>query len=122
MNIGIDIVECKRVAGLISDKVFSVNELKYIHAKHDALPTVAGLFAAKEAYFKAKGTGIIKSELPKVEVGHHAGGQPFYVNDSQCALSISHTEDTAVAVCINFQDFCLFYRIYKHNAKQRLSN
>ena len=102
MNIGIDIVECERVAGLINEKIFSVEELAYIHEKCDALPTVAGLFAAKEAYFKAKGTGIIKSELPKVVIGHHASGQPFYVNDPKSALSISHTKTTAVAVCINF--------------------
>lgn len=102
MNIGIDIVDCERVADLISDKIFSANELAYIHQKQDALATVAGLFAAKEAYFKAKGTGIIKSQLPQIEVGHHADGQPYYVNDAQSSLSISHTNTTAVAVCIIF--------------------
>ena len=102
MNIGIDIVECKRVAGLINDKVFSTKELEYIKQKQNALSTVAGLFAAKEAYFKAKGTGIIKSQLPLVEVGHRTDGQPYFVNDLQTSLSISHTETTAVAVCIIF--------------------
>ena len=48
MNIGIDIVECERVAGLVSEKVFSVKELDYIHQKRNALSTIAGLFAAKE--------------------------------------------------------------------------
>ena len=100
MNIGIDIVECERVAGLISVKIFSADELTYIHQKHDALPTVAGIFAAKEAYFKAKGTGIVKSELPKVVVKHRENGQPYYANDPQSVLSISHTDTTAVAVCI----------------------
>ena len=47
MNIGIDIVECKRVANLISNKVFSQSELNYIHSKNDSLQTVAGMFAAK---------------------------------------------------------------------------
>ena len=102
MHIGIDIVECGRVAGLINDKVFSTKELDYIKQKQNALPTVAGLFAAKEAYFKAKGTGIIKSKLPRDEVGHRADGQPYYVNDAQSSLSISHTNTTAVAVCIIF--------------------
>ncbi len=102
MNIGIDIVECDRVANLISDKIFSVEELDYIRKKKHALPTVAGLFAAKEAYFKAKGTGIVKSELPKVVIGHHANGQPYYAHDTQATLSISHTATTAVAVCIIF--------------------
>lgn len=102
MNIGIDIVECERVAKLISDKVFSNEELVYIQQKNGALETIAGLFAAKEAYFKAKGSGIIKSELPKVEIGHHESGQPFYLNDPHATLSISHTTSTAVAVCIIF--------------------
>lgn len=102
MNIGIDIVECERVANLVSPKVFDAEELTYIEQKKRALPTVAGLFAAKEAYFKAKGTGIIKSELPRIIIGHHADGQPFYVNDAHASLSISHTNTTAVAVCIIF--------------------
>ena len=102
MNIGIDIVECERVAGIVNDKIFSAEELAYIRKKNQALPTVAGLFAAKEAYFKAKGTGIIMSELPKVVIGHHANGQPYYANDPKTTLSISHTTTTAVAVCIIF--------------------
>ena len=102
MNIGIDIVECKRVANLISDKVFSQSELNYIYSKNDSLQTVAGMFAAKEAYFKAKGTGIVKSKLPEIVISHTENGQPFYEQDSQSVLSISHTETTAVAVCIIF--------------------
>ena len=102
MNIGIDIVECERVTGLISDKIFSKSELEYIHSKKNALPTVAGLFAAKEAYFKAKGTGIVKSKLPEVVICHHENGQPYYLMDTQAVLSISHTNSMAVAVCIIF--------------------
>lgn len=102
MNIGIDIVDCERVAGLINEKIFSPDELKYIELKHNNLATVAGLYAAKEAYFKAKGTGIIKSQLPKVAVGHRVDGQPYYQNDEKALLSISHTATTAVAVCIIF--------------------
>jgi len=102
MNIGIDIVECERVDGLVNEKIFSADELTYIHQKNDALETVAGLFAAKEAYFKAKGTGIVKSELPKVVISHRDNGQPFYAHDPQSVLSISHTNTTAVAVCIIF--------------------
>ena len=102
MNIGIDIVDCERVVGLISNKIFSQNELDYIHKKNNNLSTVAGLFAAKEAYFKAKGTGIVKSKLPEIEVGHHESGQPYFVNDAKVVLSISHTETTAVAVCMIF--------------------
>ncbi len=102
MNIGIDIVECERVDNLISDKVFSQSELAYIRKKNSSLQTVAGMFAAKEAYFKAKGTGIIKSKLPEIVIAHSENGQPFYEQDPQSTLSISHTKTTAVAVCIIF--------------------
>ena len=102
MNIGIDIVDCERVSGLINKKIFNESELQYIAKKNNALPTVAGLYAAKEAYFKAKGTGIIKSQLTEVVVGHRVDGQPYYVNDEKASLSISHTSTTAVAVCIIF--------------------
>jgi len=102
MNIGIDIVECERVSNLLNNKIFSENELVYIHKKKNDLSTVAGLFAAKEAYFKAQGTGIVKSKLPQIEIGHHENGQPYYVNNGQAVLSISHTATTAVAVCIIF--------------------
>ena len=102
MNIGIDIVACKRVSGLVNAKIFSAEELAYIRQKRNALPTIAGLFAAKEAYFKAKGSGIIKSELPKIVISHHENGQPFYAHEPNASLSISHTDTTAVAVCIIF--------------------
>ena len=102
MNIGIDIVDCYRVSGLVNKKIFNEYELEYIAQKNNALSTVAGLYAAKEAYFKAKGTGIIKSQLPEIAVRHRADGQPYYVNDEKASLSISHTVTTAVAVCIIF--------------------
>ncbi|MCQ2382482.1 MAG: 4'-phosphopantetheinyl transferase superfamily protein [Clostridia bacterium] len=102
MNIGIDIVDCERVAGIVNEKVFSAEELTYIEQKKQALPTIAGLCAAKEAYFKAKGTGIIKSELPKIVVGHDENGQPFFFYVTHAMLSISHTGAIALAVCIIF--------------------
>lgn len=102
MNIGIDIEQCARLANLLTDKVFAPRELAYLQSKNNALPTAAGLFCAKEAYFKAKGTGVLRQQLPQVEIGHDANGKPYYVNDPAAVLSISHTADTAVAVCIIF--------------------
>lgn len=102
MNVGIDLVDCARCGGLISPKIFAPAELAYIAQKNNDLTTVAGLYAAKEAYFKATGTGIIKSQLPLVEVGHRENGQPYYVNCPRSCLSISHTTMTATAICIIF--------------------
>jgi holo-[acyl-carrier protein] synthase len=100
MNIGIDIMEVDRFKGLNLDKIFSAAELEYIRSKNNTAETIAGLYCAKEAYFKAAGTGIIKSKLPAVEIAHDGGGRPYYKNDEKSCLSISHTRTTAVAVCI----------------------
>lgn len=102
MNIGIDIVDCERCGGIVSNKIFAPSELAYINQKNNALTTIAGLYAAKEAYCKAKGTGIVKSQLPQIVIAHDALGKPYYANDPQSTLSISHTALTAVAVCLIF--------------------
>jgi holo-[acyl-carrier protein] synthase len=103
MNVGIDIAEVKRFCNCKSstlNKIFSAAEIAYINEKGNSAETVAGLYCAKEAYFKAKGTGIIKSKLSSVEISHAKNGQPFYKNDPNAVLSISHTKTAAVAVCI----------------------
>jgi holo-[acyl-carrier protein] synthase len=119
MNVGIDIAEVERFIDLDINtlhKIFSAAEIEYIKGKGSppdrqsqngrimsaerSAETAAGIFCAKEAYFKAKGTGIIKSKLPETEIAHSENGQPFYKNDPSAALSISHTKTTAAAVCI----------------------
>jgi phosphopantetheine--protein transferase-like protein len=100
MKIGIDIVEIERFAGFKYPDIFSAAELEYIQDKNNPPETTAGLYAAKEAYFKATGTGIIKSKLPEIEIAHDQNGKPYYRNNPTASLSISHTKTTAVAVCI----------------------
>ena len=100
MNVGIDIAEVKRFENAKLDGAFSADEMKYINVQPNRAETMAGLFCAKEAYFKAVGTGVMRSKLPTVEIAHGAGGRPFYKNDTKAVLSISHTKSTAVAVCI----------------------
>ena len=100
--IGIDIVDVGRK---IPKGVFSGYELEYIHDKGVvADQTAAGLFAAKEAYFKALGTGVPISKLAQIEIHHDSQGKPYYALLGSpvkgAALSISHTSKTAVAVCI----------------------
>lgn len=87
--------------------IFSSYELDYIRSKGvNGKQTAAGIFAAKEAYFKAVGTGIEKSKLRNVEVHHTKQGVPFYFNDDKVVLSISHTDKLAVAVCVYFDKIC----------------
>ena len=100
MNVGIDIAEIERFANAGIHRAFSKDEMEYIKSRPNMAETMAGLFCAKEAYFKALGTGILKSKLPAVEIAYDKNGRPFYRNDPNAVLSISHTKTTAVAVCI----------------------
>jgi holo-[acyl-carrier protein] synthase len=100
MKVGIDIVEVERFTNFNYRGIFSPAESEYIRGKNDSPETIAGLYSAKEAYFKAVGTGIIKSKMPEIEISHDANGKPYYKNMPAASLSISHTKTAAVAVCI----------------------
>ena len=60
---------------------------------------VAGRFAAKEAYSKAVGTGIGKSEFLDIEVKNDERGKPILITSTEYIvhLSISHSKEFAVA-------------------------
>jgi phosphopantetheine--protein transferase-like protein len=73
---------------------FSSAEMSHCILQHDPYASFAGLFAAKEAIFKAGGF-LPSVPYSQVEIGHKENGQPFF---GEFALSISHTDQTAVAV------------------------
>lgn len=95
MGVGIDIVNITRVKRLMEDgaikNIFSEAEMT------DSIETMAGRFAAKEAYFKAKGK---KEDWLSVIVGTHKSGKPFFLSDQTAELSISHEGEYAVAVVL----------------------
>jgi len=113
--IGIDIQDVTRIEEFAKtnkmQRMFSARELSYINKKNNSLETIAGMFCAKEAFFKATGSGINLSLLTAVEIDHRSTGAPYYalspkvialykLDTSQILLSISHTKNTAVAVCV----------------------
>ena len=104
MQVGIDIQDIEPVKRFIGTnkmtRIFTASELEYIAKKAHSPLTVAGMFCAKEAFFKALGTGIDIKKLLEVEIRHTPLGAPYYSNDPSAILSISHTKTTAVAVCI----------------------
>ncbi|MCL2846938.1 MAG: holo-ACP synthase [Firmicutes bacterium] len=111
MRIGIDIIETTRMKKLIGTdriaRIFTVSECEYLKTKNWAPQSVAGIFCAKEAYFKALGTGIHHGKLLDIEIIHDDMGAPSYniknaTLKHNATLSISHTRTTAVAVCIIF--------------------
>ena len=99
MKIGIDIQNIM-IYFRFPDRIFTQGERDYIKSKKDSAQTMTGIWCAKEAYFKAKGGGVTPNNLLTVEVGHYENGAPYYINDQEASLSISHTKGVAVAVCI----------------------
>ena len=94
------------------ERYFTPGERAYIADRAKGAETAAGLFAAKEAFVKALGTGFIGLGAGDVEIGHDGAGAPCYLlNDKTRAalgkagaqrafLSISHDGDVAMAVAI----------------------
>jgi holo-[acyl-carrier protein] synthase len=103
MEIGIDIIETKRIDKLLKNKrallkVFSEVELKAVDYSYLRL---AARWAAKEAYFKA-----IKKKIDwlRVVIKNDKNGAPFFEIDGKiqkkAKLSLSHEKNYAVAVVI----------------------
>ena len=106
--IGIDIVDIARITKAIErygdhflDRVFTVNEIRYAKGKRNTGETLAGHFAAKEAFIKAMGRSLPWKDM---EVGHEEG-RPFirFQNKRYDGVSISHEHTYAVSV-VNISD------------------
>lgn len=105
LGIGIDIQarsSMPEAADLRSDRFYSTNfsprELGHCIQQADALLSLAGLWAAKEAILKAGAAERDKAGgLAGVEIGHRPDGSPQFPN---CLISISHDHGVAVAVCV----------------------
>ncbi len=99
-RIGTDIVKISRIEESMKsshfvERVFTPDEIEYCRVPE----SYAGIFAAKEAYFKALGTGIDKS-LTSIEILHKANNKPFLNGIEKSDVSISHDGDYAVATVI----------------------
>lgn len=111
IGIGLDIVEVERITNLsirqerFPKRILTVNELKcYKHLSDSRkVEYLAGRFAAKEAYAKARGTGI-GSHLSflDIEIGTDENGKPRIVQPKfgRPHISITHTNQYAAAQVI----------------------
>jgi holo-[acyl-carrier protein] synthase len=118
-GIGTDIIEVKRVKKLIErstrfrDRVFTQKEINYCEQKKNRAHSYAARFAAKEAFFKALGTGWRKGVTFKdVEVINQPSGKPELVlygkskemikknHIKNIQVSLSHVGETAHSVVI----------------------
>lgn len=115
-GIGIDLIEAERFRGETYSEQqgpFTGAELAYCLAKRYPERHLAGRFAAKEAFFKALGSGALTpGEFELVEVVNDPSGNPSFKFSGAVAervaamkitkihLSLTHTVTTAAAVVI----------------------
>jgi len=129
MEMGIDIVEAERFANIdhaTMTRMFTEREIEYIMQKNNAPETIAGIYASKEAFFKALGTGISHNNVLDCEVLHNSFGAPIYklnaklyaehknLSTATIKLSISNTKSMAVAFCV-----IMGSETYVHSFEQR---
>jgi holo-[acyl-carrier protein] synthase len=118
-GLGTDMIEVERVAKKIArgagfrELVFSANEIKYCESRASPNEHYAARFAAKEAFFKALGTGWLNgTAFHEIEVGHDLRGKPVFaflgqtadtiaaMNLKSISLSLTHLKEIASAVVI----------------------
>jgi holo-[acyl-carrier protein] synthase len=118
VGVGIDMIEVDRVMAKIMkhngfrEKVFSAAEIKFCESNRKS-ENYAARFAAKEAFLKATGLGLmLGNDLSDVEIVNDANGKPsivlrgnFKVQAEQNSwnkihLSLSHLQQMACAVVI----------------------
>ncbi len=115
---GVDSVEIERIAKSMErkgflERYFAPEELEYFVLRGNAPQTVAGHFAAKEAFSKAMGTGLRGFELREVGIIRDSLGRPEYhltgkarelCGRRRLSLSITHTRDTATAFAVAWEE------------------
>jgi len=116
---GIDMIETERVEAKIAkesgfrEMVFSKNEIDYCERKAGKYEHYAARFAAKEAFFKAIGTGWKNgTAFNEIEITNDEHGKPEIVllgetaktiaamSIGKISVSLSHLKSVAAAVVI----------------------
>lgn len=118
IGIGTDIAEVARIEKNIEnnnfkEKVFTSNEIAYCETKVNKAERFAARFAAKEAFFKALGTGLRSGmAFKEVEVLNDELGKPYLNILGKTSeiiakkkirvmhVSLSHTKETAIAMVV----------------------
>ena len=113
---GIDIIEVERVKNQISkdgfkENIFTKKEIEYCESKKNKAQHYAARYAAKEAFFKAIGTGwrdgmafieieIINNKLGKPDVVLHGKTKKFSESNliRNIHVSLSHIKNLVTAI------------------------
>lgn len=118
-GVGIDIVEVERIEASINKEkgfrelVFSAHEIGYCESKAKKFEHYAARFAAKEAFFKAIGTGWSEgTAFNEIEIYNDGSGKPHIrllgetgvtlgqLKVADIHISLSHTSAMGTAVVV----------------------
>lgn len=119
MRLGTDIIEIDRIKQAIErsdrfrQRVYTEHEIAYCENKHTGVyQSYAGIYAAKEAFMKALGTGLRNGSWQDIEVCHDEFGAPCLsitgafkkiMQERICTesiVSISHCREYAMSTVI----------------------
>ena len=118
-GLGTDMIEVERVATKMmkgsgfKELVFSKNEIAYCEVKANKFEHYAARFAAKEAFFKALGTGWLNgTAFNEIEIINDEKGRPYFnflgatailletMNFKNITVSLTHLKTIASAIVI----------------------
>ena len=120
LGIGVDIVDISRLRQALErhgdrfiQRIYTGTEQEYCRKHRDPAPYFAARFAAKEALFKALGTGwafgvrwvdaeVLRNDLgaPKLALSGRAAEISAELGASAIHVSLSHSETAAIAIVI----------------------
>ena len=112
ISCGIDIVKIDRIEKMCNQYqsnwwihyIGTEQEWQYSIRKKNFAESLAGFFAAKEAYIKAVSCQIKKPALRDIEILHSPEGRPYIQSNrsdlpsNQLQVSISHEKEYAIAI------------------------
>ncbi len=118
-GIGTDIIEVARIEKQVSkdnsfrDRIFTPREIEYCEKRRSKAMNYAARFAAKEAFFKAIGTGwrgglafqdveIVNDELGRPSIVLYGKAKAFAEENglTNIIVSLSHVKDMANAIVV----------------------
>jgi holo-[acyl-carrier protein] synthase len=106
-GVGIDMIEVERVQNSIAreqgfrELVFSAGEIAYCESKANKYQHYAARFAAKEAFFKALGTGWLKdTAFNEIEIGNDESGKPTLQPIGESAVVINRNGPLKISVSL----------------------
>lgn len=119
MKLGNDIIEIDRIRQAIEKsssfkaRVYTIHEIEYCKSRNKrCFESFAGIYAAKEAFIKALGTGMRYGSWQDIEIYHDKWGAPLIrLQDTfkdiyetsgytDIHVSISHCKDYAMSTVI----------------------